>query len=131
MTTRAITPHVRKPRLFPGVKSKYVPDQAMSIAEMFRRFVRREPLPAEKDGVYVESEYDLEKISHMDVIEKQEVLAEMKERTTLKENKMKAAQEKQRKAEEEKLKAAEAAASLKQSDPKEGNAGQKSPPPGA
>lgn len=83
----------RRPRLFTGVKRRTLPNQAMSLAEMFRRFVRREPLPVEKEGVYVESDYDLEKIAHMDTVEKEEVLQEMKESTRVKEAKVKKAQE--------------------------------------
>lgn len=107
----------RRPRLFPGVKARTIPDQAMSIKEMFRRFVRREPLPLERDGVYVESEYDLEKISHMDTIEKREILEEMREKVSAKDAKVKRAQ----KEKEEKEKAlADAVASVEQKDPKGG-----------
>lgn len=70
-------PRVR--RLFVGVKRCTLPNQCMSLAEMLRRYVRREPLPAAKDGVYVETDYDLEKLTKMDRVEQEEVLTEMKQ----------------------------------------------------
>lgn len=82
----------RRPRMFPGVKKLTIPDQAMSLAEMFRRFVRREPLPQEKPAAYVESPYDLEKVAHLDVLEQEEVLAEMKESVSSKKKKLESAQ---------------------------------------
>lgn len=70
-------PRVR--RFFVGVKRCTLPNQCMSLAEMLRRYVRREPLPAAKDGVYVETDYDLEKLTKMDRVEQEEVLTEIKE----------------------------------------------------
>lgn len=105
----------RRPRLFPGVKKLTLPDQAMSLQEMFRRFVRREPLPMEKNGTYVESKYDLEKVMHMDIHEKKEVLEEMREDTKVKEGKVKAKQ----KELQDKAAAEAALQALKQKDPKD------------
>lgn len=55
-----------------------VPNQSMSLKEILRRFIKREALPVEKEGVYFESEYDLEKLRHEDITVKHEVLAEVK-----------------------------------------------------
>lgn len=91
----------------------------MSLREMLNRFVRREPLPVEKEGVYIESEYDLEKIPHMDRTEQDEIHAEMKAKTAAAKSKV----DKKKKEETDALIAAEVAKqkadeALKQSDPK-------------
>lgn len=121
---------MKKIMLYPSVprvrrvkfgKSKTVPNQAMSLREMLRRFVRREALPVEKEGVYVESEYDLEKIPFMDRTEQDAILAEQKEKTA----KAKAKVDKFRKDEADRAIAEEVAKrkaeeAKKQSDPKVG-----------
>lgn len=90
----------------------------MSLREMLRRFVRREPLPVEKEGVYIETEYDLEKIPHMDRTEQEEIHAEMKAKA----DKAKSKVEKKKKDEVDAAIAAEVAKqkaeALQQSDPK-------------
>jgi len=118
-----VVPRVRK--MFDGVKRCTLPSQVMSIAEMFRRFVRREPLPAEKHGIYVESDYDLEKVAAMDRVDQDLVLSEMREKTMAAEAKVKKAQkakaEKEAadlKARDEKAEADMRARIEKQSDPK-------------
>lgn len=112
----AARPRVRQ--MFVGVKRVTVPGQAMSLKEMFRRFVRREPLPVEKKGTYLESDYDLEKVSTMDRVEQEEVLAEMRSKTEAAEGRVKAARKKVaddlKKAEEE----FKAKSQLEQKDPK-------------
>lgn len=70
----------RRRKMFEGVKRLTVPGQCMSLAEMFRRFVRREPLPSEKRGMYYEGEFDLEKVAKMDRVEQDEILEELKEK---------------------------------------------------
>lgn len=70
-------PRVR--RMFDGVKRVTLPNQCMSLSEMLRRFVRREALPAAKDGVYIETDYDLEKVSKMDRVEQDEIISELKQ----------------------------------------------------
>lgn len=84
-----VVPRVRQE--FKGVKRVTLPSQVMSIQEMFRRFVRREPLPLEKKGVYIETDYDLEKISSMDMVERDELLDELREKTKAAEAKAKKA----------------------------------------
>lgn len=86
-TIQLYPPVTRSPRYFPGVKKRTLPNQCMSLAEMFRRFVRREPLPTEKNGIYVESDYDLEKLAHLDRVEQDEILDEMKSKTEALKNK--------------------------------------------
>lgn len=65
-----------------------VPNQVMSIKEMFARFVRREPLPTAKNGIYVESDYDLEKLAKEDRVIQDEVLSEMKVKVADKKKRM-------------------------------------------
>lgn len=96
-----------------------VPNQCMSLEEMLRRFVRREALPVEKQGVYVESEYDLEKLAKEDRVHQEEVLAEMKRDTESKKKKVEEAKAKkaaEKKEAEDKAKA-DYIASLQQMDP--------------
>lgn len=71
-----VVPRVRQS--FVGVKRVTIPNQCMSLQEMLRRFVRREPLPVERQGVFIESDYDLEKLSTLDRTEQDEVVADMK-----------------------------------------------------
>lgn len=68
----------RHRRMFDGVKRCTLPNQVMSLAEMLRRYVRREPLPSAKDGVYVEGDYDLEKVVKMDRVEQDEIISDLK-----------------------------------------------------
>lgn len=55
-----------------GRKRQVVPNQAMSLGEILQRFVRHEPLPVGKEGVYHEGEDDLSKLDVMDPTEKKE-----------------------------------------------------------
>ena len=55
---------------FIGVKRQTVPKQSLSLREILRRFVRREPLPVSKEGVYEERFGDLEKMAQMDIFDK-------------------------------------------------------------
>jgi len=103
VTLYPVVPRVR--RTFEGVQRVTLPNQCMSLAEMFRRFVRREPLPVEKKGVYIEGEHDLEKLAQLDRVEQDELLDQLKADTASKEKRAKekakeelAKQEKQREA---------------------------------
>lgn len=113
--------------MFDGVKRVTLPNQCMSLQEMFRRFVRREPLPMEKKGVYLETDYDLEKVATLDRVEQDEVLAEMREKTEAAEAKVKKAIKAKEEKEAAAKKAADDAAEAdmrarieKQKDPKSG-----------
>lgn len=70
------TPTKRPP--FKGPKL-VVPRACMSIQEMLQRFVRREALPMEKPGIYVDAGYDLEKVAGMDRVDQQDVLNEVRD----------------------------------------------------
>lgn len=56
-----------------------LPDQSMSLEEILRRFVRNEPLPVGHDVEFHESEDDLEKVAHMDLVDQTEFLEKQKE----------------------------------------------------
>lgn len=119
MKKAVLYPSVPRVRKTDVGKKRTIPNQAMSLREMLKRFIRREALPVEKKGVYIETPYDLEKIPHMDRTEQEEILTEMKEKTAkakAKVDKFKKEQaEKALAAEVEKLKAEEA---KRQLDPK-------------
>lgn len=57
-----------------------VPDQSMGLKEILRRFVRNEAVAVGREGVYVESEDDLEKVAHFDLVEKEEFIERQKEK---------------------------------------------------
>lgn len=64
---------------FDGVEELTVPNQSMSLEEILQRFVRKEKLPIGKDVQYHETDYDLEKLSRMDLTERDEFIAAQKE----------------------------------------------------
>lgn len=51
----------------------------MSLAEIIKRFVRREPLPVAREGVYEERFGDLEKIARTDITEQMERVVELRD----------------------------------------------------
>lgn len=61
------------------MKRQVIPNQSMSLKEIIRRFVRREALPVTKEGIFHESDHDLEKVMTMDIVEKHELLSQVKE----------------------------------------------------
>lgn len=63
---------------FSGVKVVTVPNQAMTLEEIIKRFTRRESIPIEKDGVYLEGMGDLEKAAHADLTVQHERIAELR-----------------------------------------------------
>lgn len=60
-------------------KKLVVPNQAMSLQEILMRFTRNEQLPIGKDLQYHESEDDLEKVLHMDLVDREEFVDKLKE----------------------------------------------------
>jgi len=71
-----------KGQSFDGVKETAIPSQSMSLKEIIRRFVRRESLPIEKNGIYEERMGDLEKLANADITEQMERVEQLK--TTIK-----------------------------------------------
>lgn len=72
-TTIRLYPH-RKDNGQDFTKDKIVtmPNQAMTLREIIRRFVRKESLPLEMEGFYSEKFGDLEKMSRQDITVKME-----------------------------------------------------------
>lgn len=101
-------------RIMSTGKKQVVPNACMSLEEMLRRFVRREQLPVEKQGVYVETDYDLEKVAKMDRVEQDEILQELKVDTAKKKAKAE-------KAVAEKAAKDKAIEEARQSDPQVGH----------
>lgn len=60
-----------------------VPNQALSLEEIIARFTRGETLSIGRDVSYHESDDDLEKVSHMDLVDREEFVEKLK--TTQKE----------------------------------------------
>lgn len=59
-----------------------LPRQSMSLKEIISRFIKRESLPAEKQGIYEDRyDHDLEKLSKEDRVIQDEVIEELKVRT--------------------------------------------------
>lgn len=83
-----------KGQSFKTSKKYAVPSQAMSLAEILRRFVRREQLPVSKEGIYTTSMGDLEKIAREDIFDQHERVAELKVNIAKAEKRMKDADEK-------------------------------------
>lgn len=71
----------RSGQSFKDVQKITVPSQSMSLKDILKRFVRREPVALEKKGVYEERFGDLEKLAHADPVIQQEQVAEWKEVT--------------------------------------------------
>lgn len=46
-----------------------VPNQSMTLQEIIKRFLRKEALPIEKNGVYLEGFGDIEKLARQDIID--------------------------------------------------------------
>lgn len=80
MTKLALYPNARpvERESFVGQKTNTIPSQSMSLKEIIRRFVRRESLPVEKQGIYQEGLGDLEKIATEDIHDQMERVANIK-----------------------------------------------------
>jgi len=81
MKKDVLYPDVKRPgQSFKGSKVCVVPNQSMGLAEILRRFVKRESLPQSKEGVYEDRyDYDLEKLSKADLTEQHEVINKVKQ----------------------------------------------------
>lgn len=80
-------------------KKIVVPNQAMSLQEILERFTRNEQLPIGKDAQYHESEDDLEKVVHMDLVDREEYMEKQKNIQKM----FKAQEAKKKKAADEKI----------------------------
>lgn len=95
-----------------------LPNQALSLREILQRFTRGEPIAIGKETTYHESDDDLEKVSHLDLVDREEFVNRLKltQKDYEKQEKLKELAQREairKKLEEEeaaKLKAAESAA---------------------
>jgi len=90
----------RTPQSFAGVKKVTVPMQSMTLREIIQRFIRKESLPIEKEGMYEDRMGDLEKLSREDITVQHDRAADLKDKIKKAEDRMK------KKAEEEEAKKA-------------------------
>lgn len=71
------------PALWKGIvnqgKLLVVPNQSMSLQEILTRFTRGEVLTVGKEIAYHESDDDLEKVSHLDLVDKEEYIDKLKQ----------------------------------------------------
>jgi len=65
---------------FSNEKIVTLPNQNMSLKDIIRRFLRKESLPIEKDGIYVDGLGDLEKLQHEDITVRKEKAAWIRSR---------------------------------------------------
>lgn len=97
-------------------KSVVVPNQSMTLKEILRRFVRRESLPIERQGIYAEGFGDLEKIMHEDFTVQEERLNEVRK-------KVENAKEKDARAKADAKSKAKAGEAARETDPSEAGSG--------
>lgn len=82
----------RKGQSFKGVKVTVVPNQSMTLQQIVKRFIKKESLPLSKEGFYEDRyDYDLEKIQKEDLVEKDEIMAQVKADVKAKDEKHKKA----------------------------------------
>lgn len=112
-----ISTAIPKPALgasFEGVLDCTVPDQSMTLQEILDRFTRGEVLPIGKTVQYHESEDDLEKVSHLDLVDRAEFIESQKETRRKFEKQEKAKKERERLAVLKKIEEEERAKLAKQ-----------------
>lgn len=63
---------------FTGVRSVVVPNQSLTLREIISRFVRKESLPIQMEGVYHEGLGDLEKLAREDIVVQRERAEDIK-----------------------------------------------------
>lgn len=72
MKYKSISVPAPSPGELGGRKKLVVPNQALSLQEILERFTRKEALPIGRDANYHESDDDLEKVAHFDLVDKEE-----------------------------------------------------------
>lgn len=63
---------------FSNVPKLAVPKQSLTLREIIKRYVRKEPVPTTKDGLYVENMGDLEKLANADLTVRMERVGYLK-----------------------------------------------------
>lgn len=83
----------------PGGRPKLVtPDMSISLEEILRRFTRGEPLEIGRDGLQYDDDgdVDLEKLKHMDLVDRQEFAEKLKATTKQYEKEQKAREKREK-----------------------------------
>lgn len=62
-----------------GRKKVVVPNQSLSLQDILERFTREEALPIGRDIEYHESDDDLEKVQHMDLVDREEFIERLRD----------------------------------------------------
>lgn len=70
---------VIKKQSFVGTKVETIPDQSITLKEIIKRFLRKEALPIQKEGLYEDRMGDLEKMANEDITVQLERAEELKE----------------------------------------------------
>lgn len=85
------------------------PNQALSLRQILERFTRNQAVPVGRDHSYDEGEDDLEKVAHMDLVDKAEFVEKLKQtqKDFEKQEKAKAAAQRKKLEDEERQKIAE------------------------
>jgi len=63
---------------FKGDKRHTVPSQSLSLREILRRYVRRQPLPTSNDVQYDTRFGDIEKMAKLDITEQKEIAKDLR-----------------------------------------------------
>jgi len=71
------TRHI-KGQSFIGTPKVRVPKQSLSLREILKRYIRREPLPGTNDGIYEERFGDIEKLAKSDIVIQMEKVDSLK-----------------------------------------------------
>lgn len=61
-----------------GDKKLVVPNQSMPLEEILKRFTRGEPINVGKEAQYDDGPDDLEKMAHMDLVDREEYIDRLK-----------------------------------------------------
>lgn len=62
---------------YTGVKIVTVPNQSMTLRDILKRFIRKESLPVQQEGIYAENLGDLEKLARQDITVRMERAQEL------------------------------------------------------
>lgn len=87
---------------FKHVKAVTVPNQSLTLAQIIKRFMRKESLPLMHEAVYEDRFGDLEKLQHLDITEKHDRSAELGRWIKKVEQRAQAQREKEKAAEQPK-----------------------------
>jgi len=65
---------------FKGVEIITIPSQSLTLRDIIKRFIRKESLPIQREGFYSEDLGDIEKMERLDMTERHEMAADLKQK---------------------------------------------------